>query len=83
MKISATENEFNKLENRQPQIENPDFTENKIKIDEMKLDIIREYAKVTNTDMKDREPLKNLKWLKQPNANKVDKLCQRRSSTRF
>ena len=29
-------NNYNKLENTLPQIENPDYTENKIKIDEMK-----------------------------------------------
>ena len=32
MKTSATENEFKKVKNSQPQIENPDNTENKIKI---------------------------------------------------
>ena len=36
MKIPATENEYNKLENSQPQLENSDYTENKIKIDKMK-----------------------------------------------
>ena len=53
MKTPATENEYNKFENNQPQIEKPDYTENKIKIDEMKQNMIRELAKLTNTDMKD------------------------------
>ena len=42
IKNSAKENEYNKLENSQPQIENPDYRENKIYIDEMKQDIIKE-----------------------------------------
>ena len=46
MKASAAENEFNKLVNNQLQIENPDYTENKIKISEMKQNIIRGLAKV-------------------------------------
>ena len=58
MKTLTTENESNKSENSQPRIENPDYTENKIKIDEMKENIIRERAKVTNTDMKRKAPLK-------------------------
>ena len=53
MKTSATENEFNKLENSQPQIENLDYSENKIKIDKIKQNIIKELAKVINTNMKD------------------------------
>ena len=40
MKSSATENEYNKFENTQPEIENPDDTENKIKIDEIKQNVI-------------------------------------------
>ena len=36
MKNSAIENEYNKLEKSQTQLENPDYSENKIKIDEMK-----------------------------------------------
>ena len=59
MKTSVTKNEYNKSENCQPQIENPNYIENKIKINEMKQNIIREIIKVTNTDMKDRESLKN------------------------
>ena len=35
MKTPATENKYKKLENCQPQIEKPDYRENKIKIDEM------------------------------------------------
>ena len=57
MKTSATENEYNKLGNCQTQIENGGYTENKIK---MKQNIIRDLAKVTNTDMKYRAPKK--KW---------------------
>ena len=34
-------------------------TENMIKIDKMKQNLIREIVKVTNTDMKDRAPQKN------------------------
>ena len=41
IKTSATENECNKWENSQPQIENPDDTENKIKIEEIKQNIIK------------------------------------------
>ena len=48
-------------ENSQPQIENPDYSENKIKIDEMKQNLIRELAKVTNINMKDRGFLKKKK----------------------
>ena len=40
MKTPATENEYNKLENSQL-IENPIYTGNKIKINEMKQNIIR------------------------------------------
>ena len=46
MKIPAAENEYNKFENLKPQIENPDYTKNNIKIDEMKQNITRELAKV-------------------------------------
>ena len=64
MKTSATENENSKFENSQSQIENPDFMENKIRIDEMKENIIRELAKLTNRDMKDsdRVSLKKSKY---------------------
>ena len=58
MTTPVTHNEWNKLKNSQPQIENPDCTENKIKIDEMKQNLIRELAKTTNTDMKNWAPLK-------------------------
>ena len=51
MKTSARENEHNKKENRQPQIENPVYTENTIKIDKMKQKIIRELAKISNIDL--------------------------------
>ena len=54
MKTPATENEYNKLNDTQPQIEKPDDTENKIKNEERKQSIIRELAKKTNTDMKGR-----------------------------
>ena len=53
MKTSALENEYNKLEYSQPQIENFDYTENKIKIDEMKQNISWKLDKVTNA-MKNR-----------------------------
>ena len=36
MKASVIENEYNKLENSQPQIKKNVYTENKIKIDEIK-----------------------------------------------
>ena len=58
MKTLAAENIYNKLENIQPQIENPNNTENKIKIDKMKQNIIRKLTKVTNTDMKDKSTSK-------------------------
>ena len=62
-------------------MENQVYTENKIKI---KNKIQSELSKVTNTDLKDRVPLKtNKKWQKQPNADKVGKLCSRRFSTRL
>ena len=78
MKTLATENVHSKLENNQLQIENPDDTENKIKIDKMKQNIIRELAKVTNTDMKDREPLKMKNDKKKTNVDKGGKLCYQR-----
>ena len=37
---------------------NPNYTENKIKIDKMKRSIIQELAKITKSDMKDRAPVK-------------------------
>ena len=47
----------------------------------MKQNIIKELAEVSNTDMKDRSPLKRSQ--KQPNTNKVGKKGHRRSSTRL
>ena len=58
MKTSATESKYGKLKNRQSQIENTDSIK-EIEIDRMEENIIREIAKETNTDMKDRVPLKN------------------------
>ena len=58
MKSSTTENEYNKWENNQHKIEKPDNTENMIKINKMKQNIIRKFANVTNTDMKDIAPLR-------------------------
>ena len=60
MKTPATKNNHSKLENSQPQIENPDYTENNIKIDEMKQNIIRELIKITDTDMKNSVLLKKV-----------------------
>ena len=37
------------------------YKENKIKIDEMKQNIVKEHTKVINTFMKDREPLNKKK----------------------
>ena len=71
MKNSVSENEFNELEISQPRIENPNYTENKIKINEMKKDIIKEPANVTNTVMKDRKPQKHFYEKKNP-----DKMLQ-------
>ena len=51
--MSAKENEY-KLEKSQSQIENPDYAENKIKIDKMKENTIRELVKITDTDMNER-----------------------------
>ena len=56
MKTLATENEFIELEKSQHQIENPVNIKNKIKIDQMKQNIIKEFSKVTNPDMKNRAP---------------------------
>ena len=53
-----TENEYSKLKNSQPHAENHDNAENKIKIDEMRQNKIRELAIVTYTDMKVRASLK-------------------------
>ena len=50
MKTPAIENEYNKLEKRKPQIENTDYTEDKIKINEMKQNIIKKLSKLTNID---------------------------------
>ena len=48
-----------------------DYIENKIKIDKMKENKIREIAKVTN-DMKERTTEKKInKWRKWPNADKT------------
>ena len=52
-KSPEMENECNKIENRLSQKENPHFTENKVKIEEMKQNIIKELTKLTNTDMKE------------------------------
>ena len=61
MKTPATENEHRKLKNSQPQIENPDYTENKIKIDEMKQNIIRELVTVTNNIIKKTKYFKKIR----------------------
>ena len=53
MKLSATDNEYSKLENSQLQIENLNYAENKMKIDEMNENINNELVKVTNNNMKD------------------------------
>ena len=57
MKTSATENERNKLLSSLHQIENAHYKENKIKIGEMKQNVIRELSKVIDTKMKDRVTL--------------------------
>ena len=49
---------YNKLENSQPQIESLDYTGNKIKIGEIKQNIIKELAEISNIYMKDRALLK-------------------------
>ena len=50
----------------------------------MKQNIIRELAKVTNTDMKDGIPLIEFEtWQKQHNADKVGKLCHRIPKIRY
>ena len=65
-KTPVIENEYNNLEKSQPQIEKPDYIENKTKINKMKQNVIREVAKVTNTYMKDKVSLKKqkikIKW---------------------
>ena len=78
MKTPTIENDYNKLENSQSQIETLDYTENKINIDEIRQNIIRENAWVTNTDMKDRASLKkNEEWQKQRNADGGSQLFHR------
>ena len=58
-------------------MKNTDDTENKIKIDEMKQNIIRELSKINNTDMKDgvslKIKIKNDKKTKQNKQNKKKK----------
>ena len=61
MKIPATENELNKLENNQPQIENLDYRANNIEIQEIKQNTMKELIEATNIDMKDKAPLKRKK----------------------
>ena len=65
--------------NSQPQIKTPNYTENNIKMNEIKHNIIRGLSKVTNIAKKGKAHLK-IKT-KQPNADKVRKLYYRRSST--
>ncbi len=72
-----------KLENNQHQIENIHYTENEIKINEMKQNIIRERAKVTNNHTKDSILQKTKKVQKQFNANKFGELFHKRSSSRL
>ena len=64
METSLIEKEFNKLKNSQAHVENRDFTENRIKIDQMKHNCIRELAKVTNTDRKDKITSNKYKMIK-------------------
>ena len=52
MNIPATGNKSNKLKNSQPQVENKNYTENKIKIDEMKQNMISELPHICNTNTK-------------------------------
>ena len=60
MKTPVTENAYIKLENSRPQIKKKtDEKENKIRINKMTQSIIREFPKITNTVMKDREPFKD------------------------
>ena len=63
-KTLLTENEYSKLENSQPQIEKPGDAEYKIRIEKMKANIIREFAKVTNTDMKELNSYEKKNWKK-------------------
>ena len=59
-KTLVTENEYNKLGNCQPQIENQDYAESKIKIDKIWIkDIYAENSIIKkNTDITKRAPLK-------------------------
>ena len=60
VKTLAKENQFHKLEKSQPQIENPDYTENKILIDEMKQNM---WTLKSNSYWHERNALlKSLKW---------------------
>ena len=54
-------NKYNKLKNSQSLIEKKDYTENTIKIDGIKHDIIRGLAYEINCDIKDRTSLKTEK----------------------
>ena len=76
MKTPATENEYNKAENCQSQIKSSDFTKNQIKIGKIKLNRIREDAKITNTDKKDRASLKR-EEISKIIADKFGKLYKR------
>ena len=55
---SAAENVYNKFKNGYRHIENPDYKENKIRIGEMKQNMIRELQFI-NTDMKIKASIKN------------------------
>ena len=57
--------------NGKPQQEKLDFTENKIQIDKIEPNIIRELTKLTNSDMKEKPPLKFFKW--QNNLMQINK----------
>ena len=48
----------NKFKNSQPQVENLDYTENKMKIDEMKQNITKKLIKLPNTVMKNKALIK-------------------------
>ena len=53
MKTPITEIKY-KLENSQPQVENAEYTGNKIKLDVMKQNLFRKLVNITYTDMKNR-----------------------------
>ena len=70
----SNRNEYYKLQNIQLQIENPDYIENKIKIDEMKQNIFRQLAKLTKYNMNNEKTDKNSRMLLKVANNAIEEI---------